>query len=155
MRTQRQIIGKRRLNYPPQAPRPRHHRRVRRLGGLLAFQSLAIGSRVLGPSASFAARPIVAPPSGITITSLTADLVVANPIPVAVEEIEQTFVASFEAANINASGDTWNEAVSNLGDVIVSVFHLLGSLPAHQLGPLPRQEISVLRSYVRDADHQN
>jgi hypothetical protein len=74
---------------------------------------------------------------------------VLRPIPVQASRVENAVVASFGLANINASGDTWQEAITNLKDLIVSVFDLLASHPLERLGPAPLKQLAVLRSFIR------
>ena len=76
-----------------------------------------------------------------------------KPIPVKVEQLdENNFVASFVAANVNASGDTWYEAALNLKSTITHLFDLLIE---HQesLGKAPRRQLVKMKSFIkRDAE---
>jgi len=73
-----------------------------------------------------------------------------KPLNVVVQRADEDFTASFFDANINASGETEEEAVSNLKDMIVATFELLSrSLSAHQLGPGPRKQLGVLSQFLK------
>ena len=58
-------------------------------------------------------------------------------IPVWVRPEEGSYVASFVDANVNASGETVNDAVGNLKDMMVALLESLGSLPKAQFGKRP------------------
>lgn len=81
------------------------------------------------------------------VKSLKSPFIVTKPIPVTIREIDGSFVASFEEANVNASGDTWFDALSNLKAYIVDIF---GELSAHQeaLGPSLRRDFLVMQRFV-------
>ncbi|MEK6300293.1 MAG: hypothetical protein AABO41_06195 [Acidobacteriota bacterium] len=70
-------------------------------------------------------------------------------IPVVVEMDEGCIVASFNEANIHASGDTINQAVANLRSYIGDVFDEFSELGADALGPGPKREFATLQSYIR------
>ena len=50
-------------------------------------------------------------------------------IPVRVRPVEDSFVATFVDANVNASGETAQDAVENLKDLMAALFETLGALP--------------------------
>ena len=50
------------------------------------------------------------------------------------EPVDDEFVATFYDANINASGDTREDAVENLKDVLVNTFRRYSELGENQLG---------------------
>src|SRR2546421_314139 len=80
---------------------------------------------------------------------------VIKPIPVKVERVDNSFVASFVAANVNTSGDTWDEAVINLQSLLTNLFDLLITHRPEELGPAPKRQLSVLQSFIKkteDAD---
>lgn len=85
----------------------------------------------------------------IGIIKLEAPFEVIKPFSVQAERLGNAVVASFKLANINASGDTWTEAVTNLKDLIISVFDLLASHPPERLGRGPRLQLATLRSFIR------
>ncbi len=59
------------------------------------------------------------------------------------------YVASFFDANISTSGDTHSEAMSNLKDLIVTMFEMLAEMDDAQLGPGPLRQKKVLREFIR------
>jgi predicted RNase H-like HicB family nuclease len=72
---------------------------------------------------------------------------VLKPFHVVVQAQEDEYVASFLDANLNASGSTQAEAVSNLKDVILAVFDCLNEQQA-RLGPGPARQLGVLTEFV-------
>ena len=61
----------------------------------------------------------------------------------------ESYVASFVDANVNASGETVNDAVDNLKDMMVALLESLGSLPKKRLGKGPARQLAVLRAFIR------
>ena len=61
----------------------------------------------------------------------------------------EEYIASFFDANINSSGDTDEEAVSNVKDMIVATFEVFGSKKATELGPEPERQMGVLRQFLK------
>lgn len=84
----------------------------------------------------------------ILLSELEIGFGVIKPIPIKLQLVDSGFVASFVAANISTSGGTWDEATSNLTLLIIDVFELLLSHAPSQLGPGPRRQLSVLRSFI-------
>ena len=84
------------------------------------------------------------------ITSLPdTRLRVVQPIPVTVKQLEHdNFLAQMSTANVNASGDSIDEAVDNLMDMLGGTYDLLSSLPRSSLGPGPAHDFSVLRQHI-------
>lgn len=77
---------------------------------------------------------------------------VLKPIPVVVAKEDEGFVASIPKAEVHASGETHSEAIANAALMAVDLFDLL-SEREDVLGPRPRRQLSVLRSYMLPADH--
>jgi predicted RNase H-like HicB family nuclease len=74
------------------------------------------------------------------------------PIRVTLEESDSgAFVASFFDANIEASGETEQEAFGNLKNLILDVFDSLANEKPGKLGPEPMRQLAVLRSFIRGA----
>jgi hypothetical protein len=77
-------------------------------------------------------------------------------IMVVVQPDDDSFVATFFDANINASGNTQVDAVANLKDMMVSLFATLEK--EKKLGKGPANQLAVLRGLMRrkgqDAAHQ-
>lgn len=70
-------------------------------------------------------------------------------IPVHIRSADEHFVATFFDANISTSGETEEEAFSNLKDLILEIFSYLDSADSEQLGPEPLRQIAVLREFIR------
>lgn len=90
-------------------------------------------------------RPVLAP-----IASLAPEpFEVVKPLYVSVRVEEDQYIASFFDANLSASGDTREEAVLNLKDIISTTFEVLGTMDESELGPGPLQQRKVLEEFVR------
>lgn len=74
---------------------------------------------------------------------------VIKEIPVVIQPSDDEFLATFFDANVNASGCTETDAVSNLKDVLVGLFEYLDAQPPSRLGKAPTRQIAVLRQFVR------
>jgi predicted RNase H-like HicB family nuclease len=72
----------------------------------------------------------------------------ASRVQAVVRPEEDGFVASFPDAGIHASGETQQEAVANLKDMMVLVYRCLSEEPAERLGSGPARQLSVLRNYL-------
>ncbi|MBI3852395.1 MAG: hypothetical protein HY298_19235 [Verrucomicrobia bacterium] len=72
-----------------------------------------------------------------------------KPFHVVVEPVDDEFIATLFDANINASGDTAEESVSNLKDIMLTLFERLQREPQGKLGSGPARQLSVLKSLVR------
>lgn len=73
---------------------------------------------------------------------------VKKAIPVCVQGGAGGFVASFVDANINAAGETQQEAFANLRELLLDIFDSLTALPESKLGPGPRRQLAVLWEFV-------
>lgn len=62
---------------------------------------------------------------------------------------DDSYVATFVDANINASGDTVPEAVANLKDMMVSLFERLSKEPRDKLGKWPARQLAVLQELIQ------
>jgi len=58
------------------------------------------------------------------------------------------WVARFPEAGISASGDSAEEAIANLRDIIILKFKAFSSFPASQLGVEPTRQLAVLRKSI-------
>ena len=74
-----------------------------------------------------------------------------RPITVAISDDGDGFMATFHDANISTTGDTEQEAFENLKSLILDVFDSLEREPPERLGPEPRRQLAVLRSFLRAA----
>lgn len=85
----------------------------------------------------------------LEITALEHPFLVTKPIPVSIRRIDNGFVASFEDANVNASGDTKVEAVENLLEYIVDLYDTLAARQPDTLGPGVTRQLETMRRYMR------
>src|SRR6266849_4289371 len=91
--------------------------------------------------------PIIVP-----ITSLhPAPFELIREMHIVVQPSDDDFIATFFDANINASGDTQEEAVANFKDVMLSMFRRFSQEPENRLGPEPKRQLAVLRQFIREA----
>ena len=96
-----------------------------------------------GLAALTESRPVPVP-----MTTLAPEpFEVRRPIPVVVRPAGEEHVATFFDANISMSGDTEEEAVSNLRELIVDVFDELEADEGN-LGPEPARQLAVLRAFM-------
>jgi type I restriction enzyme, S subunit len=90
--------------------------------------------------------------SEVFLVNLEPGFEVRHPIPVSIVKVQNNVVASFVAANVHASGDTQDEAVSHLKSLLIDMFELLLTHSPEELGPAPSRQLSVLQSYIRSAE---
>jgi hypothetical protein len=83
----------------------------------------------------------------LIVQSLAPPLNVLKPFEIAIEHIDDGFVASFWEANINASGDSADEALDNLVSMIHDLYELFSD-EINQLGPEPARQYSILRTHL-------
>ncbi len=89
-------------------------------------------------------------PTIVPIDTLAPEpLVVVRPFHVTVEPYEDEYRASFVDANLSAFGETRNEAVWVLKDIIAATFEMLSDLGEARLGPGPARRFQVLREFIR------
>jgi hypothetical protein len=67
---------------------------------------------------------------------------------VVVRPFDEEYQANFFDANIGMTGDTAEEAVGNLKQLIVDIFEQLESNEA-SLGPAPMRQLAVLRDFIQ------
>lgn len=72
-------------------------------------------------------------------------------IPVMLHAVESGFTATFFDANVSTSGDTEEEAISNLRSLIVEIFEYLDAESPEALGPEPTRQLHVLRDFIQKA----
>jgi hypothetical protein len=76
-------------------------------------------------------------------------LLIIAPFQVEISQLgEDNYVARFCAANAHASGDTADEAITSLKDVIRHLYWRLSTLPDAQLGCAARQQKAVLSRHL-------
>jgi hypothetical protein len=84
----------------------------------------------------------------VPITTLDPEpFELSKEIMVVVQPDDDSFVATFFDANINASGNTQVDAVANLKDMLVSLFDILEK--EKNLGKGPAHQLAILRGLVR------
>ena len=72
-----------------------------------------------------------------------------RPIPVNLQPSGDGFIATFFDANISTSGETEEEAFSNLRSLLLDTLDSFASKPADDLGPEPTRQLAVLRHFIR------
>jgi hypothetical protein len=75
---------------------------------------------------------------------------ILRPIPVIIEKDDDCVIASFNEANIHASGDDASNAMTNLKSYIGDVFEEFLQIGRERLGPGPRRELAILEQYVQE-----
>ena len=68
---------------------------------------------------------------------------------VVIQPLGDEHLATFFDANINASGETQEEAFANLKDVLLGTFQMLERMAESQLGPGPKRQRAVLIECIR------
>jgi predicted RNase H-like HicB family nuclease len=68
---------------------------------------------------------------------------------IAVEAVDDGYVATFTEAGIAMAGDTIEDAMSDLKSWLVDVFEHLTEMPTERLGPDLIRKREVLRTYMR------
>lgn len=74
------------------------------------------------------------------------------PMSVVIQSLGDEHLATFFDANINASGETQEEAFANLKDVLLGTFQMLERMDESKLGPGPRHQRAVLTECIRRAN---
>jgi hypothetical protein len=72
-----------------------------------------------------------------------------QPLTAVVTESDGGYEAAFFDASIFASGDTEEDAISNLKDMMIDTWERLSELKETQLGPGPTRQKQVLDFYIR------
>ena len=96
--------------------------------------------------------PAVQAGGSIVVPILTLDpapFELLKEIKAVVRPSDDEFVATFFDANVNASGCTMTDAVSNLKEMLVTRFDYLAQMPIEKLGPAMVKQIAVLRGFIR------
>ncbi len=89
--------------------------------------------------------------SAVSITSLHPEpFIVIEPLDVIVRRVDQDeFIASFADANMNASGDTAEEAIAGLKEIVAAKFKLFSRLGDARLGPEPKRQFAILKTHIQ------
>ncbi len=72
-----------------------------------------------------------------------------KPFHVSVQSVHNGFEAGWFDANIHTSGANEEEAVSNLKSLILDFFDGLSKEPNETLGPEPKRQIAVLKTFIQ------
>src|SRR6267143_4734069 len=84
----------------------------------------------------------------ILIAELERGYKALQPLPAKIHKVGDSYVASFEEANIHASGETWASAAINLKSLVLDVYDSLMSETTALSRPAKRQLATLLR-YVQ------
>jgi hypothetical protein len=74
---------------------------------------------------------------------------VVRPFTVVLAASDEGFEACFYDANISSYGDTENEAIENLREVLLDSFDRLNELKDSELGPGPKRQKEILNALIR------
>ena len=86
----------------------------------------------------------------VIIASLTPEpFALKRDIPVLIRHDDDSYIATFVDANINASGDTLHGAVDNLKDLLVALFQRLSQEPKRSLGKQLLKQLAILQEFVQ------
>ena len=66
-----------------------------------------------------------------------------------IQQHEEEYVAYYFDANLSATGDTKEEAIYNLKDILIATFDLLSSHDESELGLGPLRQIKLLKKVIR------
>ena len=77
---------------------------------------------------------------------------VLRPLSAVIQPLGDEHLATFFDANVNASGETQEEAFANLKDVLIGTFQMLERMTDSQLGPGPKRQRAVLMECIRRAN---
>jgi predicted RNase H-like HicB family nuclease len=98
-----------------------------------------------------AATPWPTLPTVVPVTTFAPEpFEVIRPFSVVIQPSGEDFVATFFDANINATGETQEDAFAALKDVLLATLRMLVQLPDDQLGPGPRRQKAVLATVIRE-----
>ena len=105
----------------------------------------AVGTQSKQPPTAWPVLPAVVP-----ITTFAPEpFEVLRPMSAVIQPLGDEHLATFFDANINASGETQEEAFANLKDVLLGTFQMLERMSESQLGPGPRHQRAVLTECIR------
>jgi len=69
-------------------------------------------------------------------------------IPVSIAYNDDDYIATFFDAGISTTGDTPQEAMWNIADLLILKFHRLSEIPECSLGSGPKRQLAVLREFI-------
>ena len=108
----------------------------------LASRMAAVEARVPKPEMQC---PVIVPVE----TFVPEPYELLRPFHVVVQPYEDEYLATFFDASIGATGDTQEEAVANLKELILALYVRLSDLDEPQLGPEPCRQRRILQSLIR------
>ncbi|MFZ0035067.1 MAG: hypothetical protein WAK60_08795 [Sedimentisphaerales bacterium] len=73
---------------------------------------------------------------------------ILKPFHIVVKFLEGQYIASFFDANLGTGGDTPEESVLNLKDLLIETFDILNEIEDEKLGPGPLQQKAVLKEFL-------
>lgn len=86
----------------------------------------------------------------VPITSFAPEpFEIVKEIRAVLQEIDDEYLATFFDANVGGQGDTPQEAIDNLKDLLLSRFDRLEGMPTEKLGKSVARQIAVLREFIR------
>ncbi|HEY6230463.1 MAG TPA: hypothetical protein VIW64_04310 [Pyrinomonadaceae bacterium] len=86
----------------------------------------------------------------ILISNLEQGYKILKPLLAKVEPVGDGYVASFDEANIHASGETWSRAALNLKSLVLDIYDSLISETSTLSGPAKNQLATLLRYVEKD-----
>ena len=96
------------------------------------------------------AEPVPFSPAVVPVVTFAPEpFELLRDLPVVVQPVEEYFTATFFDANISTSGETQEEAVANLKELILDIFESLEAEPEERLGPEPARQKAVLARLIR------
>jgi dCTP deaminase len=102
---------------------------------------------ITGLTATSAATQV---PLIVPINTLASERhMMAKGIPAVVQPAGAGFTATYFDANVATSGDTQEEAVSNLKSLLIELFEDLETERPEDLGPEPARQLAVLREVIQ------
>ena len=92
-------------------------------------------------------------PKVVVINTLMSEpVIVKTPIYITISNVDDSYIAEFSDANISASGDTPDEALTNIKDIICAKYLLFKKHRVEELGKKIYQQYLILCQYIEGAD---
>jgi len=97
-----------------------------------------------------ATAPAWETPITVPVTALGSEhYALVRDIPAIVQPAGGGFTATYFDANIATSGDTQEEAISNLKSLLIDLFEDLNAERSENLGPEPTRQLAILRELIK------
>jgi len=114
-----------------------------------AVESLVESVKTLSSEIALLKKSLGARSKNVLLSTFAPEpYVVKRRIPVNIELIDAGFIATFFDANLSTSGETEEEAFSNLRSLILDTFEALDAEPETDLGPEPARQLAVLTQFL-------